>query len=63
VGKPLREFDTGPGIRIGAVIRGDQVIMPTGDVRVEAGDFVVVFALAAQVRQVEQMFRVSLDFF
>jgi len=63
VGKPLREFDTGPGVRIGAVIRGDQVIMPTGDVRVEAGDFVVVFALAAQVRQVEQMFRVSLDFF
>ncbi len=63
VGKPLREFDIGPGIRIGAIIRGDEVIMPSGNVRIEAGDFVVVFALAAQVRQVEQMFRVSLDFF
>jgi len=63
VGKPLREFDTGPGVRIGAIIRGGDVIMPTGNVRVEAGDFVVVLALAAQVRQVEQMFRVSLDFF
>lgn len=63
VGQPLREFDTGPGIRIGAVIRGSQVLMPSGDVRIEAGDFVVVFALAPQVRQVEQMFRVSLDFF
>jgi trk system potassium uptake protein TrkA len=63
VGKPLREIDIGPGIRIGAVIRGDEVIMPTGSVRVEAGDFVVAFALAADVRQVEQMFRVSLDFF
>lgn len=63
VGKPLREFDTGPGIRIGAIVRNGEVITPHGDVRVESGDFVVVFALAAQVRQVEQMFRVSLDFF
>ncbi|UJQ95000.1 Trk system potassium transporter TrkA [Mariluticola halotolerans] len=63
VGKPLREFNIGPGIRIGAIMRGDEVIMPHGNVRIEAGDFVVVMALAAQVRQVEQMFRVSLDFF
>lgn len=63
VGTPLREFDTGPGVRIGAIIRGDEVIMPTGNVRVESGDFVIAFALAANVRQVEQMFRVSLDFF
>lgn len=63
VGQPLREFNIGPGVRIGAIIRGREVIMPSGDVRVEAGDFIVVFALAAQVRQVEQMFRVSIDFF
>ncbi len=63
VGKPLREFDVGEGIRIGAIIRGDKVIMPAGDVRIEAGDLVVVFALTQQVRKVEQMFRVSLDFF
>jgi len=63
VGKPLREFETGPGIRIGAIVRNGEVIAPHGDVRVESGDFVVVFALAAQVRQVEQMFRVSIDFF
>jgi len=63
VGKPLREFDIGEGIRIGAIVRGDQVIMPSGDVRVEAGDFIIVMALAENVRKVEQMFRVSIDFF
>lgn len=63
VGKPLREVDLGEGVRVGAVIRGSEVIMPSGTTRVEAGDLVIVFALAEKVRQVEQMFRVSLDFF
>ena len=63
VGKPLKEVEFGKGVRIGAVIRGNEVIMPTGSTRIEAGDLVIVFAIAAQVRQVEQMFRVSIDFF
>ena len=39
--------------------------LPAGDarVRIEAGDFVIVMALRDQVRKVEQMFRVSIDFF
>jgi len=63
VGKPLREFKFEEGIRIGAVIRGTEVIMPTGDTRIEAGDLVIVFAVAEKVKEVEQMFRVSIDFF
>lgn len=63
VGRPLREVEIGDGVRIGAIIRGGEVIMPSGDMRINAGDLVVVLALAAQVRQVEQMFRVSLDYF
>lgn len=63
VGKPLREIELSDGIRIGAIIRGDEVIMPHGNARVESGDFVIVMALANQVRKVEQMFRVSIDFF
>jgi trk system potassium uptake protein TrkA len=63
VGKPLREFEFGQGVRIGAILRGDKVIVPSGDVRIESGDFVIVFALSKSVRQVEQMFRVSIDFF
>ena len=63
VGKPLREFKLPAGIRIGAVVRGNQAILPTGDTIIRAGDFVIVLALAESLRQVEQMFRVSIDFF
>ncbi len=63
VGKPLREINIGDGIRIGAIVRAGEVIMPTGGEHIKAGDLVVVFALSDNVRQVEQMFRVSLEFF
>jgi trk system potassium uptake protein len=63
VGKPLREFGVSDGMRFGAIIRGNAIIMPTGDTRIEAGDFVIVMALSNSVRKVEQMFRVSIDFF
>ncbi len=63
VGKPLKEVDFGDGVRIGAIIRAAKVIMPVGSSRIEAGDLVIVFATAAKVHQVEQMFRVSLEFF
>lgn len=63
VGTPLREINVSAGIRFGAIVRGDAVILPSGDTRIEAGDLVVVMALANAVRKVEQMFRVSIDFF
>lgn len=63
VGKPLRELDLPPGIRIGAIQHGDTFIQPTGDAVIRPKDRVVIFALSERVRQVEQMFRVSLEFF
>ncbi|MEM8749239.1 MAG: Trk system potassium transporter TrkA [Pseudomonadota bacterium] len=63
VGTPLRDLDLPDGVRIGAVFRGGQVVMPDGDTIVKAKDRIVVFATAARVKQVEQMFRVSLEFF
>ena len=63
VGQPLQSLELPTGIRIGAVYREGKVILPTGDTRIQAHDRVVIFALASAVRQVEQMFRVSLEFF
>jgi trk system potassium uptake protein TrkA len=63
VGKPLREVDLVSGIRIGAIYRDHQVLVPDGDTQIHAKDRVIIFAMAERVRQVEQMFRVSLDFF
>ncbi|MTI16104.1 Trk system potassium transporter TrkA [Rhodobacteraceae bacterium RKSG542] len=63
VGRPLREIEGVEGIRIGAIFRNDTVIKPSGDDTILAKDRVVIFAVANKVRQVEQMFRVSLEFF
>lgn len=63
VGRPLREIELPSGIRIGAVFRAGKVITPNGDLQIEAKDRIVIFAMANRVRQVEQMFRVSIEFF
>ncbi len=63
VGKPLHELDLPEGIRIGAIYRDGKVIVPNGSTQIIAKDRVVIFATAERVRQVEQMFRVSLEFF
>jgi trk system potassium uptake protein TrkA len=63
VGPALRELDLPHGMRLGAIYRSGEVIKPGGAVRIKPKDRVVIFALAEAVKQVEQMFRVSLEFF
>jgi trk system potassium uptake protein TrkA len=63
VGKPLRELDLPDGVRIGAVLREKKVLRPEGTMRIKAKDRVVMFATVEAVRHVEQLFRVSLEFF
>ena len=63
VGVPLRELDLPDGIRIGAVFRKKVVIQPDGDTVIKSNDRVVVFTVASLVKQVESMFRVSLEYF
>jgi trk system potassium uptake protein TrkA len=63
VGAPLRDLDLPDGLRIGAIYRNGEVIRPDGSVRIKPQDRVVIFATAGAVKQVEQMFRVSLEFF
>jgi trk system potassium uptake protein TrkA len=63
VGTMLREFELPHGIRIGALYRDGKVILPDGDSKIKTGDRVVLLAAAEAVRHVEQLFRVSLEFF
>ncbi|WP_371224184.1 Trk system potassium transporter TrkA [Roseovarius sp. 2305UL8-3] len=62
-GAQIREIDFPEGVLVGAVKRGDEILKPTGGLRIEAGDVVVIFAMAADVAQVEQLLQVSIDFF
>ncbi|TWG95585.1 trk system potassium uptake protein TrkA [Mesorhizobium sp. J18] len=63
VGPLLRDIEFPDGMRIGAVYRDGVVIKPSGSLRIKPKDRVVIFAMENAVRHVEQMFRVSLEFF
>ncbi|MDY8110363.1 Trk system potassium transporter TrkA [Fulvimarina sp. 2208YS6-2-32] len=63
VGVPLKELDLPENLRIGSIYRAGTFIKPTGATKIRAKDRVVIFAKAGAVRHVEQMFRVSLEFF
>jgi len=63
VGRPLRDLSLPAGVRVGAVMRRGKPIDINGDTQIVARDRVVMFALAEKVHQVEQLFRVSLEFF
>ncbi|MEX6633839.1 Trk system potassium transporter TrkA [Hyphococcus lacteus] len=63
VNKPLREANLPEGVMIGAVFRDNEVQMPTGDTIINAGDRIVLMSTRENVKDVEQMFRVSIEYF
>lgn len=64
IGKAVKEIELPKGVIFGAIARGiDEVIIPTGETIIQAKDRIVVFSLAGDVRHVEQMFSVHLEFF
>lgn len=63
LGQPLKELVKTEGLRFGAVLRGGKVLMPSGALELEIKDRVVLFARADAVREVEQLFRVSPEYF
>jgi trk system potassium uptake protein TrkA len=62
-GKRLREAGFPAGAIVGAVQGRNGLRRPEGDLVIEEGDILVVFALRDVVKNVEQLFRVSVDFF
>ncbi len=62
-GAAIREIDFPEGVLVGAVRKGDEIHKPRGGLRIEAGDVVVLFAMADDVARVEQLLQVSIDFF
>ncbi|MEY3003573.1 MAG: hypothetical protein RLZZ491_749 [Pseudomonadota bacterium] len=62
-GRQIREIDFPEGVLVGAVQKGGKVISPSGATRIDEGDVIVLFALAADVPAVETLLQVSIDFF
>lgn len=62
-GKTVRDADIPDSALIGMIRKGDKVIAPRGDTRINEGDVVTIFAMAEAVAEVEQLFQAGLDFF
>ena len=63
VGAPLRDLRLPEGIVVGAIVRGDEVIIPRGGTVVAPKDRVILLAPAGTVRDAEKLFSVRLEFF
>lgn len=64
VGRAIRDIDLPPGTTIGALARGDKVLIAHDDVVVEPGDHVILFLVdKRQVAAVERLFQVGITFF
>ncbi len=62
-GKDIRDVDFPEGVLVGAVMKGEEVLRPTGGTRIDEGDVIALFAMASDVPEVERLFQVSIDFF
>ncbi|MBI1418110.1 MAG: Trk system potassium transporter TrkA [Limimaricola sp.] len=62
-GKKIRDITFPEGVLIGGVMKGEKLVKPTGETRIDAGDVVAIFSMAADVPAVEQLLQVSIDFF
>jgi trk system potassium uptake protein TrkA len=62
-GKRIGEIDFPEGVLVGALLKDGKVVQPRGSTRIDEGDVITLFALTKDVREVEQLLQVSIDFF
>ena len=64
VGRRLDEIDLPPGTSIGAIVRGEEVIIVHRDTVIEAEDHVILFLTNKRyIKEVERLFQVGFNFF
>lgn len=60
---PLSERKFPKGTLIGAIIRGDEIMIPRGDTIIRPKDRLIIFVLHEQVRKLEELLTVKLEYF
>ena len=64
VGRSISEIKLPPGTTIGAIVRGEDVIITHHDTVIEAGDHVILFLINKRyITEVERLFSVGITFF
>ena len=64
VGKMVGEVDLPQGATIGAIVRGDEMLIAHDSTLIESGDHIILFLTnKKKIREIEQLFQVGLGFF
>ena len=63
VGPTIENLHLADGLRIGGILRNNEIIMPRGDTKIKEGDYVTIFATPSKIHEVEQLFRVSASYY
>jgi len=63
INRPLRDIAFPEGSIVGAILRDDRVIIPSGDTVILPGDHVILVAIRSAIPAVEKLVTVSLDYF
>lgn len=63
VSRPLKNVSLPKGVLVTGIIRGEQVIVPTGDSVIEPNDHIILFARREAITKLEKILAVKLEFF
>ena len=63
VGQTLQDARLPAGVIVGAIQRGDDIVVPRSDTTILTGDRVVIVARASAVKKAEKLFSVRIDYF
>ena len=63
VGPTIEDLHLADGLRIGGILRNNEIIMPRGDTKIKEGDYVTIFSIPSKIHEVEQLFRVSASYY
>ena len=59
VSKSIKDSNLPEGVRIGAVVRNNKVMMPSSKLIFEKNDIVVVLSKREQLKEVEDIFKIT----
>jgi trk system potassium uptake protein TrkA len=63
VGKPLKQISFPKGAIVAGMIRGESIIIPTGDSVIEPEDRIIIFAKRSAISGIEKILSVKLEYF
>jgi len=63
VGQPLKTISFPKGVLVTVIIRGERVVIPSGNSIIEPGDRVIIFASRQAIPKIEKIMAVKLEYF